>query len=229
MSAVQGEMPEPPEGGLPADETDSCDRARSGPVLASTPARYRRMFHLVCSSQPPIMNTNQLGPDGGSARPPRDVAVEDRVEDGGLDVVALQTNADQIEKSIVTGLDHADGDNELQFVSTQALFNGPPFHGLHATSVNPDRWLIQPDVDVLANEYLTWYHHPKPISWSQEAGLLFKTPGIPTSRTAPVTTTTGPLQDATEAVPYTQRFTIAGRLLGMRVGTFWAWCERLGP
>ena len=27
--------------------TDSCDSARSGPVLASTPARQRRMFHLV--------------------------------------------------------------------------------------------------------------------------------------------------------------------------------------
>ena len=50
--------------------TASCDSARSGPVAASTPARQRRMFHLVNPSQPPIMNTNQLGPDGGSAPPP---------------------------------------------------------------------------------------------------------------------------------------------------------------
>ena len=43
---------------------------RSGPVLDSTVARQRRMFHLVWPSQPPTMSTNQLGPGGGNVPPP---------------------------------------------------------------------------------------------------------------------------------------------------------------
>ena len=39
-------------------------------VPASTPARHRRMFHLVCPSQPPSRYTNQLGP-GERPRPDR--------------------------------------------------------------------------------------------------------------------------------------------------------------
>ena len=49
---------------------DSCDSARPGPVPASTPARQRSGFQRMWPSQPPIRNTNQLGPGGGTVPPP---------------------------------------------------------------------------------------------------------------------------------------------------------------
>ena len=50
--------------------TSSWHSSSSGPVLVSAPVTQRRMFRRVNPSQPPIMNTNQLGPAGGSAPPP---------------------------------------------------------------------------------------------------------------------------------------------------------------
>src|SRR3954447_8729241 len=71
-SRSSSEWSRPNMSGRPCNtlRTSSWRRARAGLVVAWTPARRRRISQRLSPSQPLIMNTNQLGPDGGSAPPP---------------------------------------------------------------------------------------------------------------------------------------------------------------
>jgi hypothetical protein len=135
---------------------------------------------------------------------------------------------EQIQSQLVANLNNQDRTSDFVFVSTQKLFAGTqpgfagPNHELTATAVNPNRWFIQPFVDVDPGHELLntpWgspvFYHPDPTGWEEEAKLLMATPSVvdglasgqaTTTQTAPSTTTSMTASTSTTA----PRTTISG-------------------
>ncbi len=61
------------------------------------------------------------------------------------------------------------------FVSTLALFGGPPSHEPQASGTNPDRWMIEPGDSWL----LSSLYHPNARGWLEEAELLYRDRRVP--------------------------------------------------
>lgn len=137
---------------------------------------------------------------------------------------------EQLQSELVANLNSHDHTTAFVFVSTQKLFAGTqpgfagPNHELTATAVNPNRWFIQPFVDVDPGpEFLNtpWGHpvfyHPDPTGWEEEAKLLMATPAVvdglasgqatTTSTVAPATTTTSASTTTTQPPPTTTEST----------------------
>ncbi|MET9736300.1 GDSL-type esterase/lipase family protein [Streptomyces sp. NPDC006458] len=119
----------------------------------------------------------------------------------------MGVQADALQAAVVKSLNPATGGGNFRFVSTQALFNGPPYHGLYAQKTNTKRWMVQPVIDASLATYMTWYH-PNPTGWANEGRLLARTKGVPTSKTYPVITSRH-LPDAVAGRAYTARLTTA--------------------
>lgn len=92
--------------------------------------------------------------------------------------------ADRLQAAAVASANLKLDTNKMSFVSVQSTFNGPPYHGLYATRVNSDRWMVQPSIDA---SYLTTatYYHPKPTGWLEEAKLLLASGVVPTLNAPP--------------------------------------------
>lgn len=130
----------------------------------------------------------------------------------GKRVRALGDQADTIGRSLVGELNRDAPGDPFLFVSTQKLFNGPPFHGLYANKNNPRRWMVQPVLDAPLLPCSTCYH-PNTTGWEQEGRLLARTSGVPRSRTNPVITSVH-LPDGTAGRPYSFRLTTADNRQG---------------
>lgn len=117
---------------------------------------------------------------------------------------ALQVAANTLEQSVVTGLNSVNSGTPFVFVSVQQLFNGPPFHGLYAAKVNPNRWMVQPSVDVPLYPCDTCYH-PNTTGWAKEGALLASSATVPKS-TKPLIAT-AKLPGGTVGDPYSTDLT----------------------
>ena len=126
---------------------------------------------------------------------------------------AIGVAADALDKSIVKSLNSTDPNRPFEFVSVQKLFDGPPYHGLYAQKNNPNRWMVQPFVDVSVATHDTWYH-PNPTGWSQEAKLLAATADVPKHPISRPVITTTKLPGATVGKPYTTQLTTADHRKG---------------
>jgi lysophospholipase L1-like esterase len=91
---------------------------------------------------------------------------------------AIGVTADALGASVVKTLNAKTPGKPFVFISVHKLFDGPPYHGLYASKVNPKRWMIEPFVDATTAHYEIWYH-PDPTGWLKEAKLLAATPSIP--------------------------------------------------
>ncbi|MEU1010720.1 GDSL-type esterase/lipase family protein [Streptomyces sp. NPDC005890] len=119
----------------------------------------------------------------------------------------LGSRADAMQAAVVKSLNATAGGGSLRFVSTQALFNGPPYHGLYASKNNTGRWMVQPVIDASLATYKTWYH-PNQTGWAHEGRLLARTKGVPTSKTYPVISSPH-LPDAVAGRSYSARLATA--------------------
>ncbi|HXE44084.1 MAG TPA: GDSL-type esterase/lipase family protein [Conexibacter sp.] len=90
---------------------------------------------------------------------------------------------DNVQRNVVAGLNRASA-AKIVFVSTKALFAGPPHHELYAKRNNRHRWFVQPFVDAGLFSRDLWYH-PNPTGWKQEARLLARDPRVPKRDPAP--------------------------------------------
>jgi lysophospholipase L1-like esterase len=135
---------------------------------------------------------------------------------------------EQLQSELIANLNSQDHTTAFVFVSTQELFAGTqpgfvgPNHELTATAVNPNRWFIQPFVDVDPGPELLntpWgspvFYHPDPTGWEEEAKLLMATPAVvdglasgQATTTQPPATTTQPPPTTTQPPPTTTESTV---------------------
>lgn len=114
----------------------------------------------------------------------------------GARVRKIGVQGNKMQKAIVAELNTDTGNDQITFLSTQALFAGKldhaedscglssdsagHFHELQADANNRHRWMVQPVLDASFATRLTYYH-PNPMGWCQEAQLLLKSGDVPTS------------------------------------------------
>lgn len=124
---------------------------------------------------------------------------------------ALQVDADRLERAVANAVNGDYPGSPFAFVSVQSLFNGPPFHGLYAQKLNPDRWMVAPMTDATIASKATWYH-PNPTGWDQEARLLIRTASVPHTPKPVIITTS--LPDGAVGQNYSTQLTTADHRTG---------------
>lgn len=173
-------------------------------VLRGIRARTNTSARIVLLGYPFLEGDQHYTVPVGPGKNARQVQVGKRLH-------ALGVAGDAMDKAIVKSLDTPTSGSPFVFVSTQALFNGPPYHGLYAAKTNPKRWMVQPVADKTVSRMT--YYHPNPTGWAQEGRLLARSAGVPVARTYPRITTTA-LPDATAGLPYSAPLTTADHRQG---------------
>jgi hypothetical protein len=87
----------------------------------------------------------------------------------------VEDHGDQVQSGVIDHLNRMYRTTNFVFVNTKALFAG---HELLARRLNPDRWFVAPRTDA-GLAYLSWWYHPNPTGWDEEAVWLLGDPRVP--------------------------------------------------